>query len=126
MTESAETERGRRTPGVLIIAVVVLVAVALAAFFVFRRVDVRVIEFSPSEDGRVLMVGADACKGDAQIVAEETDDAVTIRATAERKWFGGQTICAVESLPIQLDEPLGERAVLDAFTGEPVPDSPSP
>lgn len=126
MTQAAGQEHGRRPPGLLIIVLIVLVAVAVAAFFMLRRVPVRAIEYSVSEEGRVLLVAADACKGEAQIRAEETNEAVAIRATAKRQWFGGQTICEVDALPVRLDQPLGNRTVIDGSTGEPVNESSPP
>ena len=113
-----------RRPGVVVIAG--LVVVALAAFFLFRHQAVAAIDYSVSDGGRVLVIGADACKGDAQIHAEETDDAVTISAKAERKLFGGQTICQIATLRVELDKPLGERPVIDAYTGKELSESSSP
>ena len=126
MTETEVEEQGRRLPTVAVVVVALVIAGAVAAFFVFRYQPVRSIDYTESEGGRVLGVGADACKGDARARAEETDDAVTIHASAERQWFGGQTLCEVDSLQVELDQPLGDRTVFDAFTGEPLPEATAP
>ena len=81
-----------------------------------RDAPVTALQFIGT-DGRVLTVGIDSCNAEPTLVIGEQSDArVVLAATAERN-AGGD--CADGGV-VTLDEPLGDRALLDATTGAPL------
>lgn len=89
--------------------------------------DYTAIEFSPSDDpvrvldsavenGTTLRLGLNVCSPDRYYaeVTRTTDEAVHVRATAH----GGSMDDCSTLARVTLDEPLGERKVIDHTTGE--------
>ena len=88
------------------------------------RIDyrpVRVIEVSVREDDRTLLVAGDTCSAHELLVTEFTDR-VEIEFIAEiRSGGGGQQLDCASGLSFELERPLGDRPLLAATTGEPLP-----
>lgn len=68
-----------------------------------------------ANDGRTLWVAVASCNGNPEVEVDESATQVALRAR------GGTTNddCG-DIVCVQLEAPLGERAVLDVTTGEPV------
>jgi hypothetical protein len=67
-------------------------------------------------DRRTLIVSVGSCNGDPSVTASETADRVALSAT------GGDTSDdCLDGAEVTLDEPLGDRVVIDAMTGDQVP-----
>lgn len=65
---------------------------------------------------RVIVVGVEGCDGTAELAeVHETPTTVEVRVTGGGGVPGGDA-CA-ESLEVELDEPLGDRQVVDLSTG---------
>ena len=78
---------------------------------VFRRVWV-------DESGTRLVVEAGNCTADARVdEVREAADSVTIIVSVE---FKNTDDCGGVSVPIELEEPLGDRFVTNGTTGQPV------
>lgn len=79
---------------------------------------------SYSADGRSLTVRfyGGVCST-YQVTADASDSAVTVRVTGKEKKPGAKCVLVAEEFEkkITLDEPLGDREVVDAATGESVP-----
>lgn len=100
------------TVGRLVVGSVVLLLVGCAD----DRADRRIMRVDVvANDGRALWVAVASCNGNPQIEVDESAMQVTLRAR------GGTTNndCG-DIVCVQLEEPLGSRAVLDLSTGEPV------
>jgi hypothetical protein len=100
------------TVGRLVVGSVVLLLAGCAddrADRSIMRVDVV------ANDGRTLWVAVASCNGNPGIEVDQSATQVVLRAR------GGTTNndCG-DIVCVQLEEPLGERAVLDGTTGEPV------
>ncbi|WP_432562733.1 hypothetical protein [Kineococcus sp. SYSU DK003] len=72
-----------------------------------------------SADGNVLHLGINSCNGDPQasVVETETDITVTVTAVFQQ---GGDSAACMDGLAITVAAPVGERAVIDGFTGRQV------
>lgn len=72
-----------------------------------------------SDEGRRFNVNTDTCLQDVAVtVVEDSSSRVRLRATADRRFFGGPT-CA-EYAKIRLTRPLDRRPVIDDATGKPI------
>ncbi|MGW4044815.1 hypothetical protein [Streptomyces sp. NPDC004721] len=77
-----------------------------------------------ARDGRSVTVIADhgACDNGPAVAVLETDGSVVLSASVVGRKEGPCTDQGLsEVVPVKLDRPLGERVLLDAFTGLPVP-----
>jgi hypothetical protein len=97
------------------VAVVATVAAALLLTACVRSAPVIAVEVT-SPDGRELLVEVGACQAGLQIDAAEGDQRVRI---AVRARGGGGGDCT-QRFTLTLDEPLGDRAVIDAVTEQEV------
>ena len=88
------------------------------------RIDyrpVRVIVVSVRKDDRTLLVTGDTCSAHELLVTEFTDR-VEIEFIAEiRSGGGAQQLDCAAGLSFELERPLGDRPLLAAATGEPLP-----
>ncbi|MFC4017415.1 hypothetical protein ACFOW4_05585 [Micromonospora sp. GCM10011542] len=117
--------RGRRAALAFAVAAVVLTG----GFFAVRQseeFDLAVISFDTTFDPLLLLVYVDL-HPDFELVrvdADEASDRVVLHVTARQPmlWTGGDYAEPL-TLHVTLDEPLGERQVLDGHTGAPVPQS---
>ncbi|MER6348867.1 hypothetical protein ACWC10_26240 [Streptomyces sp. NPDC001595] len=77
-----------------------------------------------SADGRSVTVGAGhgSCDDGAAVDVLETDGSVVLSASVVGATDGACTSdLRVEDVTVRLDRPVGDRVLLDAFTGRPVP-----
>ncbi|MEM8706246.1 MAG: hypothetical protein AAGE98_07305 [Actinomycetota bacterium] len=107
--------RNRRVEGLLVGAAALL----LIGLFILRwdREGWRDFGLSIDEadaDSRVLVVFG-GCHGDERATVEETDTAVIV-AVEVNGAYRGDCFTGIE---IVLDRPLGDRTIIDAYTGEP-------
>ncbi|MDJ1114931.1 hypothetical protein [Microbacterium dauci] len=65
---------------------------------------------------QVVLIGT--CPGDPVATVEEDDETVTIAVTSTLRSPGD---ACLDSLEIPLDQPLGDRDVIDGATGEAPP-----
>ncbi|MCD9142083.1 hypothetical protein [Streptomyces albireticuli] len=88
-----------------------------------KSAPVRVESYS--EDGRrlVLRFWGGVCS-DYAASAKQSGAAVTVKVTGTEKRPGGHCVLMAKDFTetVTLDEPLGDRKVVDATTGEPVPE----
>ena len=92
-----------------------MVAAALLLPACVRSAPVLEVEVT-SSDGRELLVDVGACQASLQIDTDENDERVRIAVRAR----GGGGDCS-QAFRLTLDEPLGDREVIDAVTEEAVP-----
>ena len=96
-------------------AVAALIALLFVAIGV-RRQTVNIGSVSVSADGRTLSFGTGTCDQNEATTVEESPTTVRTHATADRAFCGGTGACASVTT-VRLDEPLGDRQVIDASTG---------
>jgi len=66
-----------------------------------------------------LIVGTYRCEGDPEVVWTEDDDAIRVSATVKRPIAEGACLSGeTKVLEIGFNEPVGDRPVIDALTGE--------
>jgi hypothetical protein len=116
---------GRRRRSLVAVVVVVFLLLAtmsaLSGFWpdlrwVNRRGTVDLVEAESRPLDR-LRVGVDTCHGDPEVVVfRETDIDVQIKVKATRWPFRGSDDCQA-GVVAQLQQPLGDRAVVDQRTG---------
>ncbi|WP_405816326.1 hypothetical protein OG241_17245 [Streptomyces sp. NBC_01390] len=86
----------------------------------------RMVEVS--EDGRTVTVEAHhgSCDDGPRVQALETDGSVVLSATVAGGNYEGACDAAMlaKKVKVTLDRPLGDRIILDAFMGRPVPYAP--
>ena len=84
------------------------------------RGDVAILEAEPRPQAQ-LYVDVAACGSQPHVTTlEESSDAVRVGVSIWRHFRTGGDDCA-DSITIDLNEPLGQRTVIDASTGQPVP-----
>ncbi|WP_062521682.1 hypothetical protein [Demequina silvatica] len=62
-----------------------------------------------------------ACQGDPVLTAVETATTITLTLISTEVLEGPELMCA-RITTVELDAPVGDRTIIDAFTGEAVPD----
>lgn len=77
----------------------------------------RITEVAGEPGSARLVVTADTCNAHPGASVEESASSVRILLRASRSW--GDAECA-DSVVVELDAPLGSRAVVDGATGETV------
>ena len=76
-----------------------------------------IVEAYGSPDSERLELAIDACRAESTSYdAEESDDEVVITITTE----GGEGPECADGLTVELEEPLGDRRLVDGSTGEEV------
>ncbi|GGS34169.1 hypothetical protein GA0070558_1951 [Micromonospora haikouensis] len=117
----------RRALLVVAVAVVLLISV-YAAVGAMRRgleFEVSVNSYNPRDDRRVIDARVEM-HPDFEVVrtfADFQSDRVILHVVARQptlSWSGGD-YADVRWVPVRLDKPLGDRQVLDAVSGSPVP-----
>ncbi len=124
VTESSDGRKPRTRRAVLL----VLVGLALVAALVVGwrilpgltvRGEVSVVEAELRDDS-LLVLSLDSCNGDPDVsVLEENDDQVRVEAVASSTPFGGGDDC-LDVVEVRLQQPLGNRVVVDAHSGDEV------
>ncbi len=128
MTDSSGSRRflSRRLGRLAIAAVVLLFTGFVAAFLAWLllgggvwRSEVRVVEAElRSPDTLALVV--DSCNGDPEVsLLRETDVDVQVKVVASSTPLRGGRDC-LDVVEVQLQEPLGDRVVVDKHTGQSV------
>lgn len=84
------------------------------------RGEVAILEADPRPQAQLFVVVA-ACGSQPHVTTlEETAGSVRVGVSIWRHFRTGGDDCA-DSIVIDLNEPLGQRTVIDASTGQPVP-----
>ena len=112
--------RKRRGSVWVVLVVVALLFVALG----LRKQSVPVLSVEQREDLLYAAV-VDACANETQLTVTETVDTVTITAQRGRSFCAGQTVCSAMA-EFSLDQPLGDREVIDGSRNTPVEVTPLP
>ena len=81
----------------------------------------RIVAAYGLADSTRLELSVDTCGAEISVDVEETADEVRILAETE----GGEKAECLDSTVVALDEPLGDRRVVDASTGDEVELSPA-
>ncbi|MCH7984345.1 MAG: hypothetical protein IIC28_10285 [Chloroflexi bacterium] len=90
----------------------------LRGFTLRTAVDVMEAESRPSDR---LRVGVASCNADPEVVLfRETDDDVQIKVVSSKWPFRGGADDCQDGVIVQLQQPLGDRVVVDKHTGQPV------
>lgn len=96
---------------------IVLVALGFAVASCSTAVDA--VDVAASGDGETLHVAFASCNADLSVIVEESDDAIRVGATRARdpdRLLGGQD--CLDGRTVRLEAPIGDRAVVDAHSGE--------
>ena len=96
----------------------ITIAVVLAALGI-RRDQVPVYHVERTTDPLVLFAWPDSCQQNARVRVTETDSTVTVTANRDRFFCGGVGACQ-DIIEVRLDQPLGDRQVIDGDTGKPI------
>jgi hypothetical protein len=99
-----------RQRGALLILLLTLVAAGCGR-------ETSIYEGRISSDGRVVLLIVGACNADLEVEVDERADAVGVRVRVSNAWEGD---CA-GSVHFGLSEPLGDRVLIDASTGNTIP-----
>lgn len=84
-----------------------------------ERVPVEVLYASANSDD-VLRVSVNTCQGSPELTSvTETAAAVEVAVASDKQSSGLRPACA-DHVNVELDEPLGDRDLIDASTGRPV------
>jgi hypothetical protein len=126
-TEPAPSTREKRwaTVAVALAAAAIVLGVAVAVWFLhlggpwpFGEAPIHSVEVYP-DGSLILIVGS--CNGDPEIEhLEETGTEVRVAVSAT-EYYGGGGDC-LDTLEAQLEDPLGERVIVDLVTDQPVTD----
>ncbi|WP_062317393.1 hypothetical protein [Demequina maris] len=73
----------------------------------------------PQPDDTVIKISSGTCQGDPEVTVDETDTTITLSLVTDIVIEGNALACA-EGLTIHLDAPVGDRDIIDSFTGEPI------
>lgn len=110
-------------PRLAVIAVVMLAVSGAALWWLFaprtrtQQLDISAFYGSPASATMGIDVGS--CLADVTVHVDETADQVRIGATIQ--WNPADACPAIlERVPVALARPLGDRAVIDATTGDAV------
>jgi hypothetical protein len=105
------------------VGLAVLLVASLVLLGCGGRRDARIVD-AVLEGDRTLVLSIDACNADDnRTETTEEDDAVTIAVTTDDPPGGDD--CA-DGVTVELAGPLGNRALIDESTGEPVEVRPAP
>ncbi len=122
---SGSTTFGRLGP-VIVAVVVTAVVVFAACFMVWHnlgggawRSEVRVMEAHLPDPDRPdrLTLGVASCNGAPRVSFRKTDDDVKVKVIAFSTPFHGGEDC-MDAVDVYLQEPLGDRVVVDKHTGQ--------
>ena len=100
-----------------ITAIVVAVVLLLLAL---RRDRIPVFQVQRTDSPLAFYASADTCGQGARVTVVERATTVTVTVTHNRQIFGATGMCA-ERVPLALDQPLGERTVMDGDRNVAVP-----
>lgn len=81
----------------------------------------QIFEAYVTEDGRELQLGVNSCNADLKVEVREDEERVAIRVTVRNDTMDD----CMDGVTVALEEPLGERELVDAATGQAVPVRPA-
>ena len=115
---------GPPSPRVL---VAILVAGGLAGLLLFGRVT-PIESYRVDDDGRLIVTTMSGGHGQWNRIADvgETGDGVVVTVRTASLPVLIADIGVPAELVVALDDPLGERTVFDASSGQPIPSPPRP
>lgn len=99
-----------RLRGVVLVLLLALVAVGCGR-------ETSIYEGRVSPDGRVVLLIVGACNADLDFGVDERADRVVVLVKVSNAWEGD---CA-GGVHFRLSEPLGNRVLVDAVTGDTIP-----
>ena len=74
--------------------------------------------FATSRNAAELNIGVASCNGDPTFELTETDQTITI---AVESWIpGGDSADCLDSITAKLDQPIGDRSIVDEVSGQTV------
>lgn len=86
-------------------------------YFVFEE-DPTETGAGVADDGKVLQVMVESCQGEPEISAvDETDTEVQVAVVSTTYTSFGTEVCR-DYVIVELAQPLGDRTVIDALTGQ--------
>lgn len=85
-----------------------------------ERRPVRILSPFTEGDGMTIEVGVDSSGGDPTASLEETSETVTVGVTSAVVVEGDRFECQ-DIVPVTVDEPLGDRRLVDGGSGAEVP-----
>ena len=80
------------------------------------QVSVPVVEVWGSSDDRELEVAVDTCNRDPDVAALESEEEVRLQVSVARSFALNSNSCR-DAAKVVLDEPLGDRRVIDDSNG---------
>ena len=100
----------------LVVGVIVLVGIPSACG---GRTDVEVLEVSVQNEDATLLLQVNTCNEDSTSVSVDESDSEIVVTASTRARFGcsGRDDCS-DPRSVQLDEPLGDRQIVDADGNE--------
>ncbi len=96
----------------------VLLGLALTALLSACSSPVTIVGVGVSADGTVLTLSLSACNADLTVDYSVDDEAVMILVQERGSFIGSGGDDCADEYTILLDEPLGDRAVIDEQTGQ--------
>ena len=99
---------------------VVALAVASVATLAACSSPVTILGVGLSADGTVLTLSLSACSADLVVEHSVDDEAVMILVRERGSFLGSGGENCADEYTIVLDEPLGDRTVIDEQTGQPL------
>lgn len=122
MTTSSDSKRRNRRVALAIIVPLVLVIALVVGWRILQGLTVRnavdIVEAELRDDGS-LVLEVDSCNGDPAASVLEQNDQVRVEVVASTTPYRGGQDC-LDIVEIALQEPLGERALVDAHTDDEV------
>jgi hypothetical protein len=120
---SSDSKRRNRRVALAIIVPLVLVIALVVGWRIIQGLTVRnavdIVEAELRDDGSLVLEVA-SCNGDpAASVLEQNDQQVRVEVVASTTPYRGGQDC-LDVVEIALQEPLGERALVDAHTDDEV------
>ena len=122
MITSSDSKRRNRRVALAIIVPLVLVIALVVGWRILQGLTVRnavdIVEAELRDDG-LLVLEVDSCNGDPAASVLEQNDQVRVEVVASTTPYRGGQDC-LDIVEIALQEPLGERALVDAHTDDEV------
>lgn len=123
MTTPIDSRQSHRRVGLTIVGSLVVLIVLVVGWSIVSGLTVRnavdIVEAEIRVDGSLVIV-VDSCNGDpAAAVIKEDGQQVQVEVVASSTAFGGGDDC-LDAVEVALQEPLGERSLIDAHTGDQV------
>jgi hypothetical protein len=83
--------------------------------------DAEILDALRGDDAEIVTIVVGTCEGDPRVrLQEEVGTEVRLLVESRRLYLaGGQKEC-LDSVPVELEAPLGSRRIIDLRTGKPV------